>query len=128
MLILSLTFVSSCLPCLSPFFDFYLPVLYYSYFFLVCISLPISSVSFLIFLSVSLPRFSSFLPTLSFLPLFLLSFRLPTYCRVSFFHNIFLSLSCISFFFTFCPFLLHTTSQNHIPTFFPLIIYTWQSD
>jgi len=67
---LSLNFVSSCLPCLSPFFDFYLPVFYYTYFFLVCISLPISSVlswfSFLFLLRVFLPSFRRWVFSLSF--------------------------------------------------------------
>lgn len=127
MLIFSLNFVSFCLPCLSPFFGFYLPVLYYSYFFLVCISLPISSIlswfSFLFLFRVFLPFFRRWV------------FPLPFFCPFAFqitvvlpYFLIYFYLFLLFLFFTFCLFLLRTTLHNHIPTFFPLISYMWQSD
>jgi hypothetical protein len=111
---LFLNFVSSFLPCCSPFFGFYLSVLYYL--FLVCISLHISSILslfpflflFRLFLSFDVEVYLS-LSSFVFSPSYLMScFLISLYTPIS----LHVLPSC-----TFFLFLLQSTLQNHTHSF-----------
>jgi hypothetical protein len=116
-----LCLLSSSLPCLSPFFDFQLPLL--CYFFLVFISLSISFffllISFFVLSFLYFPFYFSsasfFLSMLSFPPLAFLFFRLPFYCLISYFLYVFPSLFTYFFLFTFFLFLVRATLPNQHP-------------
>lgn len=112
-----LKFVSSCLPCLSPFFDFYLPVSYY--FFLVCISVPLSSVlswfSFLSLFRVFLPFFRRWVFSLFF------------FCPLAFLLTVVFPYFLIYFYLSHVLLFSHlpVPSSNHITDSHPYICFPW---